>query len=349
MTTTTAWPGAVSVANKVAGSYPLGESYHLAHVANTLGPVVVRCNALVEQETGLPVPGAPEVVVVSRVQWVERNLGAFSHLLEPAIKRIEERLDEVGLRGRAASVAARRFLGMEMGALLGVLSRRVLGQYELVLPTGGDGDSMAFVGVNIIELERAHQFIPSAFRTWIALHECTHRAQFVGVPWMRDHFRSLVEELLSSARPEPGRWSRLASDLKKAIQEGRPLIDERGLLGLLAGPKQRETLDKVQGLMCLLEGHGHVVMDRIGEREVAGQARMSAMLKARRADPRTASLYRLLGVEMKLRQYEMGAAFVNYVEQTAGWDALAIAWQGVDALPTLAEIEEPQTWLERVG
>jgi len=339
----------MAVAKKVAGSYPLGESYHLAHVARSLPPIVARCNDLVAEETGLELPGVPEVAVVGRVQWVERNLGAFTHLLEPAIRRIEERLDEVGLRGRAANLAARRFIGLEMGALLGVLSRRVLGQYELVLPTGGEADSMAFVGGNIIELERSHQFIPSAFRTWIALHECAHRAQFVGVSWMRDHFRSLVEELLSGAQPEHGRWTRLAGEIKRAVQEGRPMIDESGLLGLLAGPKQRAALDKVQALMSLLEGHGHVVMDRIGERIVAGQSRMTAALKARRADPRLATFYRLVGIELKVRQYEMGAAFVTAVERRAGWAALTQAWIGPETLPTLTEIEEPESWLARVA
>ena len=82
---------------------------------------------------------------------------------------------------------------MQTGALVGFMSKRVLGQYELVLPSSeGETDSIFFVGPNILALERAHQFNPAEFRAWIALHECAHRAQFLGVPWMKDYFLGLV-------------------------------------------------------------------------------------------------------------------------------------------------------------
>jgi uncharacterized protein (DUF2342 family) len=76
---------------------------------------------------------------------------------------------------------------------------------------------------------------------------------------------------------------------------------------------------------------------------------MAALLKARRKDPRTAAFFRLTGLEMKLRQYEMGARFVLGVEERASWSALDRAWSSPDALPTLAEIENPAGWLRRVG
>ena len=113
--------------------------------------------------------------------------------------------------------------------------------------------------------------------------------------------------------------------------------------------EQRQILDKVQALMSLLEGHGHVVMDRIGARELLTQRRMSAVLKMRRQDPRTARFMRLVGLEMKLKQYEAGAAFIEAVDRHAGFAALDRAWEGKEKLPTLEEIDEPVRWLERVG
>lgn len=127
------------------------------------------------------------------------------------------------------------------------------------------------------------------------------------------------------------------------------MIDERGLLGVFATTGQRRALDRVQALMSLLEGHGHVVMDRLGERLLPGQRRMSALLKARRADPKTALFFRLTGLEMKMRQYEVGERFVMAVEREAGWHALDAAWAGPEALPDLAEFEDPTRWLTRVG
>ncbi len=134
-----------------------------------------------------------------------------------------------------------------------------------------------------------------------------------------------------------------------AGRSGQPIVDDTGILGLLATPEQKVAIDKVQALMSLLEGHGHVVMDRIGARILPSQQRMSSILKARRKDPRTAALFRLLGMEMKMKQYELGEAFIQLIEKEAGWDRLERAWESAEALPTLDEIYHPQEWLRRVA
>ena len=341
--TTTNWDSAIGIARRFAGSYPLEGTYHEARLARQVPLLVERATALVSAETGLEAPGSPDVTVVSRTEWVANNVAAFSELLAP----LEEKLGEQKPVGRGV---AGRIMGAELGAVLGFLSRRVLGQYELVLPTtdGSDGDTVMFVGANILSMERRFEFRPAEFRFWVALHESTHRLQFQGVPWLRSYFLGLVEELVEASRPEPGRMVRLGEELRAASAEGRPLLDEKGLFGLLATPDQREVIEKVQALMSLLEGHGHVVMDRIGERELVSQARMSRILASRRNDPRTAMFMRLVGLEMKMRQYELGAKFIEGVEERAGWSALDAVWLRPSNLPTLAEIEDPVSWLYRV-
>ena len=179
--------------------------------------------------------------------------------------------------------------------------------------------------------------------------KCTHRLQFTGVPWLRSYFLGLVEELVAITKPESGQIQRVAAQLREAAAAGEPLIDESGIFGVFATPEQREVIDRVQALMSLLEGHGHVVMDRIGGRELVTQARMSAVLKARRSDKRTAALMRLIGLEMKLLQYEMGERFIKGVEDRASWPTLDLAWESPEALPTLEEIEAPDLWLQRIA
>ena len=333
----------MGIARRFAGSYELEGTYHEARLARQAPMLVERATALVAAETGLEAPGTPDVAVVSRAEWVENNISSFSQLMAP----LEEQLGSN--RGIGKGVAG-RVMAVELGAVLGFLARRVLGQYELVLPTadGGEGDTVMFVGANVLAMERRFEFRPAEFRFWVALHESTHRLQFQGVPWLRSYFMGLVEELVKSSRPEPGRLARMAEEVRDAASTGRPLVDEQGLFGLLATPGQREVIGKVQALMALLEGHGHVVMDRIGERELVNQARMSRILAARRSDPRTATFMRLVGLEMKMKQYELGAKFIQGVERQAGWSALDAAWAQPSNLPTLAEIEDPVSWLYRV-
>ena len=340
------WGTAASVAGRFSDEYPLEGTYHMRRFEIDAPSMVARASEMVAAETGLDIPGAPEVGVITREQWVDTNIKSFTALLKP----LREALESEDEAPRGLGSLGGLVTGAELGAVLGFLSKRVLGQYELVLPTGDGevGDSVFFVGANVLAMERQHEFRPSHFRFWVALHESAHRAQFTGVPWMRAYFLSLVDELVDSNRVEPGRLNRIAHDVREAMDRGESPGGDAGILGLLASKEQREVLDKVQALMSLLEGHGHVVMDRIGEREIVDVARMSSVLSARRNDSRNAAMMKLIGMDMKLKQYESGGRFINEVERLASWDALSAAWEGPESLPTLAEIENPASWLSRV-
>lgn len=337
------------LSGRLAGTYPLAETYHSVALAEEMTKVTDEVSAIVPEATGLSLPGSPQTVVIDRPEWIDRNVATFAHLTEPARRKIAERIEASGTRSQTAAMMAERVMAVETRAVLSLLARRVLGQYELVLPSGETGDVVAYVGPNIIQLERAHQFRPSEFRFWVALHELTHRAQFQGVAWMRDYFLALVAELVESSRPEPGVLGRVIEAIGARRSEGRPIVDERGLLGLVGTPEQNAVVDKVQALMSLLEGHGHVVMDRVGAERLKSQDRMSRVLKARRQDKRTAAFFRLTGLEMKLKQYEQGERFVRAVERQAGWDTLQLAFRGASSLPDLEEIEDPSSWLRRVA
>jgi coenzyme F420 biosynthesis associated uncharacterized protein len=330
----------------MAGTDPFEDSYHYARLSGEIPDMVARAARSVEAETGLRWDQEPAVKVVTRREWAEANVDGFSRLLASVESSIASR-DGAGIGKRVAS----RVVAAEVGALVGLLARRVLGQYELVLPAdeSARGDTISFVGANILIMERQQQFRPDEFRYWVALHECTHRLQFTGVPWLRPHFLGLVTRLVGSSKPESGRARRVAEELRAAAREGRPAIGETGLMGLFATPQQREALDEVQALMALLEGHGHVIMDRIGARELVTQGTMSRVLKMRRSDPRTAAFFRLTGLEMKMKQYELGERFILGVESRAGRGAIDAVWGGPENLPSLSEITDPQRWLERVG
>ncbi|MGH3650177.1 MAG: zinc-dependent metalloprotease [Acidimicrobiia bacterium] len=345
---TTSQFGRGRLSGRLAGTYPLAETYHATSLADEMERVTLEVSDIVPEATGLRLPGSPETVVIDRSDWIERNVATFTHLTEPARRKLEERIAGARPRGQSAAALAERIMAAETRAVLSLLSRRVLGQYELVLPTGEQGDVVAYVGPNILQIEREHQFKPSEFRYWVALHELTHRAQFQGTSWMRDYFMNLVTELVGLSKPEPGVLGRVIEVIGERRASGQPIVDERGLLGLFGSPEQNAVVDKVQALMSLLEGHGHVVMDRVGSVRLKSQARMSRVLKGRRHDRRTAAFFRLTGLEMKLKQYQQGERFVLGVEREAGWDAVGIAFRGAGSLPDLSEIEDPTSWLRRV-
>lgn len=330
--------------DRIAGNYPLADTYHSAALQADMASITPRVSELVSASTGLDLPGDPTTQVISRLDWVDRNVASFQHLIEPATKKLIGDDDDERRRASLDKVVQR-----ETTTILGVLSRRVLGQYELVLPTGEDGDSVVYVGANLLQMERNHQFRPSEFRFWVALHELTHRAQFLGIPWMRGYFRGLVEELVDASGTEPGHLQAVVSEVIDRARQGVPIIDERGIFGLVATESQSEIIDRVQALMTILEGHGHVVMDRLGGEHLKSQERMSRVLKNRRKDKRTAAFFRITGLEMKMNQYEKGERFIKAVEREAGWETVNLAFRGASSLPDLEEIDNPKLWLQRVA
>ncbi|MGV7636502.1 zinc-dependent metalloprotease, partial [Mycobacterium kansasii] len=85
-----------------------------------------------------------------------------------------------------------RLAGVQAGAMLGMVSGSVLGQYD---PFGVDGSELLLVVPNVLAVERALRLHPEDFRMWVCLHEVTHRVQFAANPWLRDYMRENVAAL----------------------------------------------------------------------------------------------------------------------------------------------------------
>jgi coenzyme F420 biosynthesis associated uncharacterized protein len=206
-----------------------------------------------------------------------------------------------------------------------------------------------YVGPNILALEKRYAFPPREFRLWLALHEVTHRAQFTGVSWMREHFLSLVNQSLSSVDPDPKRFLEALRRSVEQMRAGQNPLDEGGVVALIAGPEQQAVLRQIQGMMSLLEGHGDITMNRAGEGLIPSADRFQRVLHERRRKSGPARIIqRLLGIEAKLLQYEMGEKFIEAVESAGGRAVFDQVWERPENLPTFAEIREPDDWLARV-
>lgn len=372
------WGFARSVAERVAGQDPFGDSYHVASLEADLLELTAQAEQLVEAETGLiSAAGPARARVTDRLGWVDANLASFERLMHPLLTKLASKRDESSENpeddaagepasepgpfaaiGTALSAVGEtvgpKVAGAQLGGLLGWMSSRVLGQYDLLIAEDDnpeEQDWVYFVGPNVLALEKRYGFPPQEFRLWIAVHECTHRAQFTGVPWLRPYFLSLVNDLLDSVDPDPGRFFQaLQETLKEARNGNRPSLKDGGLSLLLATPEQRETMKKVSGLMSLLEGHGDIIMDRATKDLVPSQQRFARVMSHRRnnATGVTRLIQRLTGMEAKLAQYEEGEEFVRKVEAEGGRELFDLVWAGPEALPTIDEIREPDLWIDRV-
>ena len=120
-------------------------------------------------------------------------------------------------------------------------------------------------------------------------------------------------------------------------------------LTLLAAPESRPLLERAQATMAAIEGYAEHVMDAAAPAlgEDFGGLRAALDHRRQHRPPLARTLSWLLGMELKLRQYRDGKRFCDEAVALAGIEALNGAWEAPDALPTLAELNDPAGWLRR--
>jgi len=336
------WNLALKVGRAVAGPGPAVTPAVRDEVRSDFENFVKEADGLVTEFTGLrptEPPGRP--VVFDRGGWIGVNIEGFRALLKPLGERFS------GLR--AGGRLGRSAMGVQLGLLLGYLSQKVLGQYDLVLATGGAG-RVYFVGPNILAAERRWKFDPKDFRLWISLHEVTHRTQFVAVPWLRDHVAGLIERYISTAEIDAKRVREAMSNVGAVLAKGPQAWKRVNLLTLFLTPAQQEVVAKMQSLMTVVEGHGNFVMDRVGAERIRTFSDMKEALMAQREQTSIAerTLQKAMGLDMKYAQYSQGEAFIAAVADTSGMDGVNLVWERAENLPTITELADPKAWLARV-
>ena len=339
------WDLAVRTATLVARPGPVVSAGEAADIVTDLRSAAERAVPHVAAVTGLLAPAAVPAVVVDRPGWARVNVAGFRGVLTPVV--------EQSLAGRerppsAVSMAVgARVTGAEVGSLLGILSTRVLGQYDAF----GEDRRMLLVAPNVVAIERELDVPPADFRLWVCLHEETHRVQFGANPWLADHLLGRVRGLVGGLMADPGQAvDRLTGalrglpDLIRGTGSGAPLLEA------VVTPEERAQLAAITAVMSLLEGHADVVMDEVGPGVVPSVSTIRTRFARRRAGRGAIDqvLRRLLGLDAKARQYTDGARFVREVQQRVGIDGFNAVWSSPEQLPLATEIADPAAWVSRV-
>jgi coenzyme F420 biosynthesis associated uncharacterized protein len=340
------WSLAGQVARFAAGSDPTVDlDVDIQGLVAETEPEVARHTRL---ELADSVP-APELV--GRRDWADVNLGTLSQLLDPVAGRLDRRLEAAGPLAGALRMGAGATLAAEAGLVMGYVSQRVLGQYELSLIQPEAPPRLLFVAPNLDAAVRELEVDRESFFGWIVIHELTHVFQFQGVPWLREHLGGLVREYLSSVEVRIERGA--AGGLPSLPNPARivELFREGGLAALVQTREQRALLDRMQALMAVIEGYSEHVMDSLGERLLPAYGGLRDAMNRRRSSRSAPErvLQRLLGLDLKLRQYELGKQFCDAVAAEGGIEALNRVWDSEEALPSLAELDSPRDWVDRTA
>ena len=283
--------------------------------------------------TGTALAGSrlyPGLTPVGRREWVRFNIRIFRQMFAPL-----ERLQRM-IPGSLMVSLGSRSISRYLGLMLGLLGRRVLGQYDPALlghePV--ETNSLILVEPNVQAWAQKDSLPVDELRRWLAMHEMTHAWEFKAHPWLQTYLEGLLSEVLIGN-----------------LADGRRPTTLELIRTLTVGVGQQwKAITKLQAVMSLLEGYSNLVMNDIGRKQLPHFDLLEAAYR-RRQEQRTPierAFLRLTGMEMKMRQYVQGERFCREVREQGGQELLSRVWEGPELLPTLAEIQRPNLWVERV-
>ena len=339
------WDLAVRVGSRLVGEGPQVTRSEAVEAVEELRAGADRSTPLVREFTGLVATerSAP-VLVVDRPGWIQANADGFATIIAPLIDKLTEKK---GAPGPVAEAIGSRVTGAELGAMLGFLGSKVLGQFDPFHDRPGEQGRLLLVAPNIVHVERELGADPHDFRLWVCLHEETHRVQFTAVPWMTDHLRGEMSSIIDAVQTDP---AELAKDLFSKVGDLVSGKSEGSLLDLFSSPEQKAVIERVTGVMSLLEGHADVVMDGVGPEVIPSVAEIRAKFTQRRKGVGGLDrlLRRLLGLDQKMAQYRDGAVFVRAAIDKVGMEGFNAVWSSAENLPSKKEILDPSLWIARV-
>ena len=348
------WDLAVSAAARLAGPGPTITRPEAEAVVAELRADADRSTGLVREFTGLEATDrtAP-ILVVDRTGWIQANADGFEDVIGPLIEKLQSRR---GAPNAVAEAVGSKVTGLEVGGLLGFMSSKVLGQFDPFYSGPGlDGGAPAagrllLVAPNIVHVENELGVDPTDFRLWVCLHEETHRVQFTAVPWMTEHIHGEIDRLVGAVDLDPAKVAGMLGEALKRVGDVVRGDDDVSLMDLFSTSEQRVVMDRLTGVMSLLEGHADVVMDGVGPKVIPSVDEIRRKFNQRRkgAGYLDRLLRRLLGLDAKMAQYRDGAAFVRAAVDAVGMDGFNAVWAGPENLPTKAEIGDPAAWVRRV-
>jgi coenzyme F420 biosynthesis associated uncharacterized protein len=348
------WVQVRKLAHRLSQEQPAPSEWH-AKWNDYYQKLVLRVVPIIEEYVQTKLPRELNSVnVVNRNGWIDANISSFKNLFEPMEAMNREAIKKTGAFSQAVVGSFNQMvLSGEVGILLGYLSQRVLGQYDLSLlgkKSENDG-KVYFVEPNINKVVSNLGLSGDEFRLWIALHESTHAFEFESYPWVRQYFNSLLEKYFSYIRTDLEQMSSSGQGLSGFINRIRSNGQQGGAwLERIMTPQQRELFNQLQALMSIVEGYSNHVMNAVGEKLMPNYNQIKERIEHRQKNRSLIDriFVKITGLNLKMEQYRLGEIFVDAVVAKKGIVFGNLMWKQPEYIPTLDEIKNPDKWVARI-
>lgn len=342
--------------------------------------------------TPLPSPiDSGRIVAGSRQTWVNAAVVALRPLVEPVaraatdamIDLAREQLSELGedadlgamlgmeglpegLRpmleqllggdpGQLLRPAGAGLAGLQAGQVIGQLSRQLIGQYDLGIPTAPRHEAHHLV-VNVADDLAGYGLEESEVTLVLALTEAAHRRLYHAVPWLEAHVGSLVARFAAGTVVDAERMREVAEELTLGIDPDDPealsaAMERAASFRLTPTAEQQRVLARLQGVVCLVGAWARHEVARAIEGRLPSYDRIQEVLRRRRAAKGDGEqlLESLLGLDLKPDDESVGERFVVAVEAALGAEGLHRALAHPENLPDGEELADPSRWLARTA
>jgi putative hydrolase len=332
-------------------------------------------------EGSLPAPlDGGTVHVVRRGGWVDAALTAMRPVVEPVAAASTRALADLAgdlpddlsgalegmppafaqmLGGMDLSAMLRplgaTLAGMQVGQVVGQLSRQLLGQYDLGIPTAPRSQALR-IAVNAHEVFDGWDLDTREVSVALALHEAAHRRLFHAVPWLEAHIHGLVAQFANGTRVDPEQLQGMAQEMMLGVDPDDPESLQEAMaraadFRLEPTPEQQRILDRLQGVVCLVQAWARHEVAHAAEGRLTSMPNIEEVLRRRRATQGDgeALLAQLLGLDLRPEDETVGDAFVQAVSSGRGTEGLRDALAHPENLPEREELGDPSRWLVRMA
>ena len=306
----------------------------------------------------------PVIDVVTRSTWVHHTVEAFKFYFSDfsgnsnsTIGGENLDLESNGMDAMMSNLTkmmAPAMLGMSVGSMIGQLSLRTFGQYDLPLPREPKSQ-LLFVVRNSEEFAKDWSIKVEDMQMWLLIQELTFHALF-RIDFVRDAVTNLVKQHVAGFNPNPNALGQRLTNIDvtntdPAAMMQKLLGDPTLLLGSERSKQQQALAPKLDAIICAIICYVDHVVDTVANRILGNGAQISEAFRRRRVESSSQDQYveQLFGIYLTDDQVDRGEKFIAGVIERQGETGLARLWAREGNLPTPNEIAAPGLWIERIN
>lgn len=309
-----------------------------------------------EPLTVLPSGGA-QVAAWTRVEWIERTLPGWGHLVDPVAAKVVAALGDAlpeEVRAQAGPLAGMMsqfgglLFGGQVGQALGTLAAEVVAATDVGVPLA---PGAALLPANVAAFGEGLEVPAAEVRLYVALREAAHQRLFSHVPWLARHVRAAVEAYAAGIAIDTSALDSAMASVDPANPESIQEAMTGGLFQVRQTPEQEAALARLEVALALVEGWVDDVVGQAAGQHLPNAAALGETMRRRRATggPAEQTFATLVGLELRPRRLREAATLWRWMREQRGVEARDAVWSHPDLLPGSDDLDDPVGFVRGEG